>query len=164
MNAQCQRLLVEASGYIELGMLEEAAKTLEGIRAEDETRSEVLSVRLGLYMAEKRWALAAQVARHLVESGPENAGAWVNLAYSVRRSESLSEAERILLKARSFHPNDALITYNLACYACVAGHTEEAKSRLQLAFDLAPSFRDLAREDLDLRPLWDWVSHLESQR
>ena len=48
MNAQCQRLLVEASGYIELGMLEEAAKTLEGIKAEDETRNEVLGVRLEL--------------------------------------------------------------------------------------------------------------------
>ncbi|MGA7903330.1 MAG: hypothetical protein WCC08_03490 [Terrimicrobiaceae bacterium] len=164
MSAQWQRLIVEASGYIELGMLEEAAKTLEGIKAEDETRNEVLGVRLELYMAEKKWDLAAQVARHLVETGPENAGAWVNLAYSVRRSESLSEAERILLKASSFHPNNALIVYNLACYACVAGHVEEAKNRLQLAFDLAPSFRDLALEDLDLLPLWDWVNHSESQR
>ena len=145
-------------------MLEEAAKTLEGIKAEDETRNEVLGVRLELYMAEKKWDLAAQVARHLVETGPENARAWVNLAYSVRRSESLSEAEQILLKAHSFHPNNALIAYNLACYACVGGHVEEAKSRLQLAFDLAPDFRDLALEDLDLLPLWDWVNDSESQR
>jgi Flp pilus assembly protein TadD len=164
LNAHWQRYVVEASGYIELGMLEEAARTLEQIKADEEAHEEVLGVRLDLYMAERKWHLAAKVARHLLETGPENASVWVNLAYSVRRSETLEEAERVLLQAHALHPDNALIAYNLACYACVAGHAEEAKNRLQRALDLEPSFRSLALEDPDLRPLRDWVNRLEPQR
>jgi Flp pilus assembly protein TadD len=144
-------------------MLEEAAKTLEKVTAEDETQNEVLGVRLDLYMAAKKWDLAAKVGRRLVKNEPGNAGAWVNLAYSIRRFEGLDAAERILNQARSLHANNALIAYNLACYASVAGRTEEAKNRLRRVFDLDKAFRAVALEDPDLRPLWDWVKLLESQ-
>jgi Flp pilus assembly protein TadD len=162
-SEQWQGHVVEASGYIELGMLEEAAKTLQEIRAEDESRREVLGVRLDLYMAARKWDLAAKFARRLVENEPGNAGAWVNLAYSIRRLEGLDAAEEILLHALSLHPRHAMIAYNLACYASVAGRSEEAKDRLRQAFDLDRSFRVVALEDPDLRPLWDWVKRSESQ-
>ena len=55
-------------------------------------------VRLDLYMAAKKWDMAAAVASHLVKVEPENASWWINLAYATRRRESIEEAEAILLR------------------------------------------------------------------
>jgi tetratricopeptide (TPR) repeat protein len=74
------------------------------------------------------------------ESRPGNPTAWINLAYAVRRAENIEQAEAILLKARKLNPKSALIIFNLACYASVAGHMEEAKARLQGAIDLDKTF------------------------
>jgi tetratricopeptide (TPR) repeat protein len=161
LSAPWHRPLVRASGYLELGMLAEAEKSLEEISAEDQSQSEVLGVRLNVYMAAKKWQLAASIARRLLETERENVAVWVNLAYSVRRSESVEEAEAILLRARGVHPKDALIIYNLACYASAAGRTEEAKERLREALELDKGLHALAREDPDLRPLWNWIKLLE---
>jgi predicted Zn-dependent protease len=69
-------------------MFEDAAQALEGIDPEDKTRSEVLYARVDLYLAARKWQMAAAVARHLVKADPENPAAWINLAYSVRRAEN----------------------------------------------------------------------------
>jgi hypothetical protein len=70
---------------------------------------------------------------------------------------TLPEKAPTLLKARTLHPKSALIAFNLACYASVAGHMEEAKERLQHAIDLDKDIRPLALDDEDLRSLWDWI-------
>ena len=74
--------------------------------------------------------MAATVASHLVKVEPENETWWINLAYSVRRSEGVEKAEAILLRAQAIHPKVAMIAFNLACYASVTGRMEEAKAKL----------------------------------
>ena len=44
---------------------------------------------------------------------------WVMDAFATRREESIEEAREILLKGLVLHYDDALIRYNLGCYACV---------------------------------------------
>jgi Flp pilus assembly protein TadD len=73
-------------------MFDSAAHVLEEIAPEDKNRNEVLGARIGLYMAARKWDMAAAIARHLVEVEPENASWWINLAYSVRRSETIEKA------------------------------------------------------------------------
>jgi hypothetical protein len=68
--------------------------------------------------------MAAVVASHLVKVEPEEAGWWINLAYATRRCESIEKAETILLRARELHHNNALIEFNLACYASVTAISE----------------------------------------
>ena len=51
---------------------------------EDKTRNEVLGARVGIYMAAKKWDMAAAVASHLVKVEPETATWWINLASSIR--------------------------------------------------------------------------------
>jgi hypothetical protein len=58
-------------------------------------------------------------------------------------------------------PEVAMIAFNLACYASVAGRMEEAKERLRHAIDLDKDIRGLAIDDEDLKPLWDWIAGLE---
>ena len=90
-------------------MFEEAAMILEEIASEDETHKEVLGARLYLYLATKKWSRAAAVAKHLVKAEAENAAWWIQLAYSVRRAESVENAEAILLRASEVHPKDPII-------------------------------------------------------
>ena len=105
--------------------------------------------------------MAAAVANHLVKVEPENEAWWINLAYSVRRSEGIEQAEAILLKAQALHPKVAMIAFNLACYASVTGRMVEAKERLRNAIKLDKDIRGLALDDEDLKPLWDWITGLE---
>ena len=142
-------------------MFDDAAMVLEEIAPEDKTRNEVVGARVNLYMAAKKWDMAAAVASHLVKVEPENEAWWINLAYSVRRSEGIEQAEAILLRAQAIHPKVAMIAFNLACYAGVAGRFEDAKERLRNAIDLDKDVRKLALDDEDLRPLWDWITGLQ---
>jgi Flp pilus assembly protein TadD len=136
-------------------MFDDAAMVLEEIAPEDKTRNEVLGARVGIYMAAKKWDMAAAVASHLVKVDPETAGWWISLAYAVRRTESVENAEAILLRAQAKHPKVAMIALNLACYASATGRVEEAKERLRHAIELDKDIRRLAID------LWDWIGSLE---
>ena len=63
-------------------MFDDAALALEEIAPEDKNRTEVLGARVVLYIAAKKWDMAAAVASHLVKVEPENEAWWINLAYS----------------------------------------------------------------------------------
>jgi Flp pilus assembly protein TadD len=136
-------------------MFDAAALVLEEIAPEEKTRNEVLGARVNLYMAAKKWDMAAAVASHLVKVDPETAGWWISLAYAVRRTESVENAEAILLRAQAIHPKVAMIALNLACYASVTGRVEEAKERLRHAIELD---KDIRRSAINL---WDWIGGLE---
>jgi hypothetical protein len=75
--------------------------------------------------------MAAAVATHLVKVEPENCGWWINLVNATRRCEGIESAETMLLRARELHHDNAVIEFNLACYASVACRFEEAKERLR---------------------------------
>ena len=142
-------------------MFDDAALVLEEIAPEDKNRNEVLGARVNLYMAAKKWDMAAAVASHLVKADPETAGWWISLAYALRRTESVEKAEAILLRARAIHPKVAMIAFNLACYASITGRMDEAKERLRHAIELDKDIRALAIDDEDLKPLWEWIAGLE---
>jgi lipopolysaccharide biosynthesis regulator YciM len=68
--------VLASNGYRELGLFEDAAQALEEIEPEDKIRNEVLYARIDIYLAAKKWNMAAAVARHLVKVDPGNPGAW----------------------------------------------------------------------------------------
>jgi Flp pilus assembly protein TadD len=133
LKSDWQRHVLASSGYLELGMFDSAAQVLEEIAPEDKNRTEVLGMRVQLYMAAKKWDMAAAVASHIMKVEPENEAWWITLAYSVRRIEGVEKAETILLRGQAIHPKNALIAFSLACYASVTGRLEEAKERLRRA-------------------------------
>ena len=137
------------------------ALVLEEIAPEDRTRNEVLGARVKLYMAAKKWDMAAAVASHLVKVEP-------GTAVGGSASPIPSGAPKVSRRRRPFCcgrnryiPKVAMIAFNLACYASVTGRKEEAKERLRYAIDLDKDVRKLAIDDEDLKPLWDWIAGLE---
>ena len=157
MKSNWQRHVLAATGYRELGMFDEAARAIEEVDAEDKGRKEVLAVRVDLYMATQNWNLVAEVAGHLVDIEPENAAWWINLAYATRRAENIDQAQTLLLQARKLHPDNAIIAFNLSCYACVTGNIEQAKTHLKHAMTLDSNIRGLALRDEDLQTLRSWI-------
>jgi hypothetical protein len=65
LKTDWQRYVLASSGYLELGMFDDAALALEEIKPEEKTRTEVSSARVALYIAAKKWDMAAAVASHL---------------------------------------------------------------------------------------------------
>jgi Flp pilus assembly protein TadD len=114
-----------------------------------------LDAQTNLYVAAEKWYLAA--ASCLVKADPGNPDTWIKLAHIVRRAENVEQAEKVLFKARAWHPKNALIAFNLACYASAMGRTEEAKIRLLLAIKLDKNIRRLALVDKDLQALSAWT-------
>ena len=65
LKTDWQRHVLASSGYLELGMFDDAALVLEEIAPEDKNRDEVLGARVNLYMVAKKWDMAAAVASYL---------------------------------------------------------------------------------------------------
>jgi len=147
--------LKSAIGYAELGMFLDATNEIESLPPEHKISSAVLCVRMEIYRAAKQWKLSEVVARELWKRHSDDPIHWNNLAWAVRRSDSIDSANSILLDAEKKFPDDAMTHFNLGCYACQLGDLEAAKIRVGRAIELDSSFKILALDDEDLEPLWD---------
>jgi predicted Zn-dependent protease len=147
--------LQRCDGFLDLKMLDKARVEIEQIDAAHHQSDPFIEAGLRLAMAENRWNDAAQFARTLSERQPDNPVFRVQLAYAVRRGESIEAARDILLDAKKRFPKAAVIPFNLACYECQLGHTDAAMTFLEKAFKLDAHFREQAFDDDDLKPVWD---------
>lgn len=154
LNGICQR----ASGYLELRMPEEALAELDGA---GEATSEVLHLRVEALFQLERWGEAAVICLPMLQRQTGEAAWWIQAAYALRRSRSLAEAEVVLQAGLQHHPDDLLVCYNLACYACVQGSHDEARALLEQAMrgSRAEVLRMAAR-DPDLLAIRGWVLSL----
>src|SRR4051812_12423082 len=111
-----------ANGYMELGMMNEAAEELESVEPRDRALPAVIEAWIDLHMSGEQWAFAAVVAQELTQKCPNEPKGWISWAFSIRRLDGLLEAEAILLEAeKRIGASCALVHYNLACYRCVSG-------------------------------------------
>ena len=148
-----KRRLSHAKGYLELGMLAEAAAELDRISAPENTGLDFLAVRLALLQEQQDWPALRDLARDYARRAPEEPAVWVTWAYAARRADSIPEAQKILLAAIPHHPTNGTIQFNLACYACQLGDLTEARHHLDLAIALDKEFAAAAAIDPDLAPL-----------
>lgn len=148
-----KRRLSFAQGYLELGMVAEAAAELARIPDPENTALDVVSVRLAVLQEQKDWPALRDLAGEVVTRVPTEAAAWVTWAYATRRADSLAAAERILLAAETQHPAEPTIQFNLGCYACQRGDLVTARARVDRAVALEPKFAAAAVTDPDLEPL-----------
>lgn len=150
---QLKRRLSYAQGYLELGMVAEAAAELADVPAAHHDALEVVVLRLALLQEQKNWPALAALAGDFVRRTPAEAAAWVTWAYATRRADTLTAAEKILLEAEQLHPAEPTIQFNLGCYACQQGDLALARRRVDRAIALDAKFAVVAETDSDLAPL-----------
>lgn len=148
-----QTHLEHAMGYFELEMLEDADAALDQIRTGARAMPPVLALRLAIAMRSKRWEPAVELAKHLATIEPDNPAWLTDLAYATRRAVNLEAAQDLLREAAQRFPREALIQFNLGCYAAQLGRLDEAQAYVRRAIQMDPSYQKLAREDPDLEPI-----------
>ncbi len=151
---EVRRRLDAAAGYLELEMFEDATSELAGIPVAAPHARQLLGMRALVSQAAGNWELMGEAAGELVRQWPDDSNHWIWLAYAMRRSHSLAEAEDVLLAALKHHETEPVIHFNLSCYAAQLGKLELARERLQRAITLDPTVRRMARKDPDLKALW----------
>ncbi len=89
IDATLERALDEVAGYLELGMPEVAAGTLDELPKKLQSHPEVLAARFAVLNAAKRWSEAAPIARRLTDFMDEEPQHWIWWAFATRRAESV---------------------------------------------------------------------------
>lgn len=145
-----RRNLEAALGYLALGMHQDAWDELESLPPELRADDHVLDLRISIYQGLGKWEPARVLAESLAKRFPENPHWWIQWAFSLRREKSVEAARAVLLEAAAVHPDEALIPYNLACYACVLGQIEAAHKLLTVAFSMDVMLKRVALDDPDL--------------
>ncbi|HEY8965042.1 MAG TPA: tetratricopeptide repeat protein [Candidatus Methylacidiphilales bacterium] len=152
-DSDVRREIQSILGYYELSMWDEALAEAAEAEARIGPRPDFDELRVAILQEAKRWEEMRAVAERCARRDPTRAGWFVAWAYALRREKSIAEARPVLELALSLHPKEALIPFNLACYAAQSGHLAEAKALLDKSLALDPGLREQALEDPDLAPL-----------
>ena len=147
-----------AEGWLELGSPTEATAELDLISPRHQRHPDVIEARWVLHAYSRQWDAALEAARELLLAAPDRASGWLHQAYALRRTADggLTQAREALQPAAEAFPQEPIIPFNLACYACQLGQLDEARGWLKRAMKVgrkAPIKR-MALADEDLKPLW----------
>jgi tetratricopeptide (TPR) repeat protein len=151
-----QLCLDAAEGWLGLGNHVEAFTELEQVSGEMQQHPDVLRMRYNLYAAAKNWAAAVETAQSLCQLADEEPFGPIHLAYALHELKRTKEAWDVLLPVATRFPDEYIVRYNLACYACQMGNLPTARQWLERAVEIAglDLIRKMALQDADLEPLW----------
>lgn len=144
------RTLRAASGWLELGLADEALAELRDLPTHHQTRQEALELRLHAEMECESWNPAADTARLLCLKEPSEPEFFIHAAFCLHETGDTLAACNWLLRGPKTLFEMPTFHYNLACYLWVLGEGERARDHLSQAFDLDDSLRADALLDRDL--------------
>ncbi len=148
-------LLRAAEGWLELNLPAEAEAELAQLSPSAQAHPLALGALWQLHAHQHRWALAHTVAELLVYALPGEVNGWVHRAYAARRKEGggLQAAWDALRPAAELFPDETIVPYNLACYACQLAKLDAARHWMGRAREIAG--KQKSREGLKLMALAD---------
>jgi tetratricopeptide (TPR) repeat protein len=146
---QVHHACVEAEGYLELGMPQQALRTLQHRRhlVHGDARGCYL---MGESLRElERYREAVFPLRRSLELIPDDVHVAMALGWCYKRIGKLDDAIAALERAVSIEPGDATLHYNLACYWSLARNRRRALQHLAYALDIDGNYRKLAEDEPD---------------
>jgi tetratricopeptide (TPR) repeat protein len=145
-----------AQGWLELGNCAEAAAELEAISPPAREHPDVLELRWQIAVKRQQWEEGLAVAETLCRLAPDSAFGWIHRSYCLHELKRTQQAWDLLLPMADKFPQEWLICYNLACYACQLGRLDEAKNWFRRARETGDphEVEKLAANDADLKPLF----------
>ncbi|HSU53537.1 MAG TPA: tetratricopeptide repeat protein [Candidatus Dormibacteraeota bacterium] len=150
--------LSAAIGWLGLGNVAEAKAELTEISEDFHNHPDVLEARWLISADEKNWEEGLEIARSLLHHAPDRCSGWLHQAYALRRvpDGSVKKAWTALLPAFDKFPKEAIVSYNLSCYACQLELLDAARVWLKRAAVIggAQWVKKMALEDTDLETLW----------
>ena len=150
-----------AAGWYELRNFVEARAELESVSPENQNHPAVLDLRWMICAAQANWNDALRAAQNLIVVAPNEASGWLHCAYALRRMSGggVDQALNFLRPVAEKFPDEPVIAFNLACYACQLDQLDEARAWFKQACDIGgeKKIRTMALCDDDLKPLWDEI-------
>ena len=148
-----ERQIQAAQGYTELGMHDDALAELDGLIPAVRNRPDVIELRILILLRAKKWPDALAASRELCRVRPEAKTGYIHTAFCLHELGRSGEAKAVLLAGPAELRAEATFHYNLACYECVLGNFESARSHLATSFAMDKNFREFAKADPDLKSL-----------
>lgn len=131
-----------ARGYLELGMIREAARELEQLDLDDKCRSEVIDLRIQVLLARRHWRKADRLARVAIRMFPGLIEFYRHAANACEARGDLLEAKRTWFSVPSLFHQSGYFHYKIAGYEALLGNTDRAQEHIALALRLDPSIVD----------------------
>jgi Flp pilus assembly protein TadD len=139
-----------ASGWLELGLPNEALSELFMLPHEQHSQQPVLKLKLRAQMACAAWNAASDTARLLCTKVPTEPEFFLSAAYCLHETGDTFAARNQLLRGPKALFEMPVFHYNLACYLWTLGQPSSARSHLNQAIAMDASYRKDALADRDL--------------
>ncbi|MGJ8632340.1 MAG: tetratricopeptide repeat protein [Luteolibacter sp.] len=145
-----KQVLRAASGWIELGMPDDALEELKGLEGDAVDGLQGLELKLAAQMAKEDWVGGAATARALCEKEVDVPDYFISVAFCLHETGDTEEAKNWLLRGPDSLQELPVFHYNMACYLWNLSEPERAKNHLDKAIELDDSFLEAAKDDKDL--------------
>jgi hypothetical protein len=144
------RTLESATGWLELGLADEALAELESLPHEARNQRAALELKLAAQMICESWNSAADTARLLCLKAADEPVFFLRAAFCLHETGDTLAACNWLLRGPKTLFEMPISHYNLACYLWTLGDASRARLHLRHAITMDESFREEARNDRDL--------------
>jgi predicted Zn-dependent protease len=143
-------ILRAATGWLELGLADEALYELQCLPAGAQTQRAALELKLAAQMERESWNSASETARLLCLKEENEPEYFLRAAFCLHETgDTLAACNQLLRGPKSLFEM-AIFHYNLACYLWTLGEGPRARSHLKTAIAMDESFIEAARKDRDL--------------
>jgi hypothetical protein len=151
-----------AEGWLGLGDPAEAERELACLSPAAAGHPSALEALWRLHSARSAWSDALGTAQRHIEAAPHEAAGWIHQSYCLHELGRTSEAFQLLHSVILKFPEESVIPYNLACYACRLGELEAARRWFDQASRIGGKamVRQMAADDPDLAPLREYIERL----
>lgn len=139
-----------ATGWIELGLPDEALAELHRLPASSRASVEVLEVTLAAQMGCEEWNFASETARLLCVKAGREPEFYIQAAYCLHETGDTLAARDWLLRGPKELIEMPVFHYNIACYHWDLGDGKQAKTHLERAISMDRSYEQIARSNQDL--------------
>lgn len=144
------RTLQAATGWLELGLADEALIELESLPMDARAQRDVMELKLVAQMECQSWNSASDTARLLCLKAADEPMFFIRAAFCLHETGDTLAACNWLLRGPKSLFEMAIFHYNLACYLWTLGEANRARSHLKQAITMDESYREAARDDRDL--------------
>lgn len=139
-----------ARGYLELGMIHQAARELEKIAPTHREHPEVMSLRSHVLLARHQWPKVVEHARRAVALFPEEPEYYVHAATACDMLGLYEEGQRVWQNAPENVRSSGFFHLHVARFEARLGNVACARDHLAQAIHLDPTLRSIARRDPNL--------------
>ena len=146
-DRQLRRALQFASGYLNLGMPDEALEELSGLSREQRNYPEVMSLKGQIFLLRSEWSSAAEMAEDGHSRYPELPDFYIQQALAYEQLGQPRRAIDIWLSAPEEIQRSGFCHYNLARCLVRLGNIPSARQHMSQAVKLEPALKPAVKTD-----------------